>query len=203
MNFFQAANGGATLFILGAVATGIARHLEVEADSPDHFLRLHPAIILLGLFIVVFRIKTSLDDHKHFGEEHQDQNLFRYAGFILAILSWLFWGIAAYLLYYTERSSEMMATSILISTMWILVHVIEMLSDPKRRKKEILTSLMRQKWALTNILYALCLVAHSGWFTPWLRVGSARPLWILLVLLMYDIVTSGTFKDLIPRPQSI
>jgi hypothetical protein len=202
MNIFQAANGAATFLILGALVPGLARHLEAVSDSPLDYLLANPPIILLGLFIVIFRIKTLLDDHKHFGEAYQDTNAFRYAGFMLAILSWLFWGFAAYLLPSTMRSSELMAVSILISTLWVAVHVIEILVDKTRREQEAVTSLLREKWVVINVLYMLCLVGHVGWFRPVIPPGALAPLIGLLLVLLYDILTSRTLKDLLSAPRA-
>jgi hypothetical protein len=146
MNLFQAANGAATFLILSALVAGLAKKLDTISGSPDRFLLNSPAIILLGLFLVVFRIKTLLDDHKHCAERQQDNNPYRYAGFVLAFISWFFWALAAYSLLSTIRSSELLATSILISTLWVAVHVIEILIDPKRRNTEVLTSITRERW---------------------------------------------------------
>lgn len=197
MNIFQAANGAATFLILSAFVAGMAKYLDtIKGDLLEHFLQ-HTAIIYLGLFVIVFRIKTLLDDHRHFGEIYQDKTGFRYVGFVLAVISWLFWGLAAYLLSSTVRASELMATSILISTLWIAVHVIEILVDPERRNKEVLTSVMREKWVLVNVGYMLCLVAHVGWFRPLILQSATGPLIALLVLLLLDIVTSRSFHGII------
>lgn len=197
MNLFQAANGAATFLILSALVAGMAKHLDtVQGDLLEHFKQ-NIAIIYLGLFIVVFRIKTLLDDHRHFGESHQDQSAFRYVGFVLAILSWIFWGLAAYLLASPIRAGELMATSILISTLWVAVHVIEILVNPERRNKEIFTSVMREKWVLVNIGYMLCLVAYVGWFRPLIIQGASSPLIVLLVLLFFDALTSRSFRGIV------
>lgn len=90
-----------------------------------------------------------------------------------------------------------MATSIGISTLWIAVHVIEILVDRERRNKEVLTSIMREKWVLVNIGYMLCLFAHIGFFAPLVAAGAPAPLYALLVLLAFDILTSRSFRDII------
>jgi thiamine transporter ThiT len=197
MNLFQAANGAATFLILSALVAGLARHLDGVQGSLLEYLIAHVAIAYLGIFIVIFRIKTLLDDHRHFAEPYQDKSVFRYVGFVLAILSWLFWGLAAYLVPSTVRSSELMATSILISTLWVAVHVIEILVDPERRNKEVVTSIMREKWVLVNVGYMLCLVAHVGWFRPLIAPADSTPLLVLLGLLIFDVLTSRSFRDVI------
>ena len=183
--------------ILSALVAGLARHFEGVSGSLIQYLLDHLEIVYLGLFMVVFRIKTLLDDHKHFAEPPQDQSVFRYVGFVLAIISWLFWGLAAYLLPSAIRASELMAVSILISTLWVVVHVIEILVDKDRRNKEVLTSLMREKWVLLNVGYMLCFVAYVGWFRPVIEAGSSVALLVLLGLLLLDMVTSRSLRDLI------
>ena len=200
MNIFQAANGAATFLILSALVGGMAKHLDtVQGSVIEHFMQNTP-ILYLGLFIVVFRVKTLLDDHRHFGESYQDKSALRYVGFLLAVLSWLFWALAAYVLSSTIRASELMATSLLILTLWVAVHVIEILVDPARRNKEVLTSVMREKWVLVNVGYMLCLVAHVGWFRPLIVPGASGPLLVLLGLLLFDIFTSRSFRGIINPP---
>jgi len=93
-----------------------------------------------------------------------------------------------------------MATSLLISTLWVAVHVIEILVDSARRNKEVLTSVMREKWVLVNVGYMLCLVAHVGWFRPLIVPGASGPLLVLLGLLLFDIFTSRSFRGIINPP---
>lgn len=200
MNLFQSANVGATFMILGALVAGLAKFFDNLPTPPIDYLLANKQVLYLGLFIVLFRVKTFIDDHKHFQEPLQGKNAFRYIGFMLAIISWVFWGMAAYLLVNTQRSSEIMATSILISTLWISVHVIEILVDKERRNKEILTSLIREKWVLINIFYMLLLVAHTGWFLPVIQPGP-MPLLLLLGLLLLDVITSRSLREAVtPDP---
>jgi len=200
MNLFQAANGAATFLILSALVAGLAKHFDKIEGSLGKYIWGHRPLLYLALFIVLFRIKTFLDDHRHFAESYQDQTVFRYIGFILAILSWVFWGLAAYLLPATSRAAELMAISILISTLWVGVHVIEILVDSERRSKEAVISVMREKWVLVNIGYVLCLVAYLGWFRPLVAEEEPGALLILLALLAFDILTSRSFRNIITQP---
>lgn len=195
MNIFQAANGAATFLILSAIVAGLAKPLETTRASPLGYLLTHLPIVYLAFFIVIFRIKTLFDDHKHFAELYQDKNNFRYVGFVLAVLSWMFWGLAAYLVAFTMRASELMALSILISTLWVAVHLLEIRFDRERRSTEVVTSILRERWVLVNVCYVILLVAHIGWFRPVIQPGATMPLLILLGLLFYDIVTSRSFRD--------
>jgi len=195
VNLFQSVNGGATFLILGAVVTGVGRRLLDVQDSPTWYLLEHREIAYLAIFIIVFRIKTSLDDHKHFGEKDRDQNAFRYIGFVLAILSWIFWAVAGYIVPSTVHASELLAIGILISTSWVVVHLIEILVDKDRQKNEAATSLMRQKWVLFNIGYMLCLVGYVGWYRPVIKEGTSAMLLVLLAILLIDILASRSFRD--------
>jgi hypothetical protein len=201
MNLFQAANGAATFLILSAVVAGLAKRLDSENGDPLRYLLFeHRSIIYLGFFIVVFRIKTLLDDHRHFAELNQDKTTWRYIGFVLAVISWLFWALAGYDLPNTTRAAEFMATSILVSTCWVVVHLIEILLDPARRNSQAIVSIMREKWVLLNIAYILCLVAHVGWFEPLVATGSTSPLGVLLVALLFDILTSRSYRNVVSAP---
>jgi drug/metabolite transporter (DMT)-like permease len=125
----------------------------------------------------------------------RDQNVFRYIGFVLAILSWVFWALAGYLVPFTVRASELLAIGILISTSWVVVHLIEILVDRERRKNEAATSLMRQKWVLFNIGYMLCLVGYVGWYRPVIKEGASAMLLVLLAVLLVDMFASRSFRD--------
>ncbi len=197
MNLFQAANGAATFLILSALVASLAKNLDSFQGSLLEYPITHITIVYLGLFIVIFRIKTFLDDHRHFAEPYQDKTNLRYVGFVLAILSWLLWGIAAYLLPSTLRASELMATSIMISTLWVVVHVFEIFFDSERRRKEGVISLIRHRWVFINVGYMLCLVAYVGWFRPVVDPGASAPLLVLLGLLLYDVFTSRSFRGVV------
>lgn len=190
MNIYQGANAAATFLILSAIVAGMANHFHTAAASPIELLVAQPEVALLGLFLIVFRIKTLLDDHKYFAEPYQDKSALRYFGFVLAVVFWVFLGIAGYLLPFTIRSSEILAASILVSTLWAVTHIIEINLDKGRRNSELVTCLMREKWIAINVLYMLLLVAHVGWFRPIVAEGSIGPLLLLLAVLVFDVFTS-------------
>jgi hypothetical protein len=203
VNIFRAANGAASFLILSMLVSGLAKHLEADVGSPVEYLLTHSQILYLGLFIVVFRIKTLLDDDRYFAEHFQDQTRFRYIGFVLAVVSWIFWGLAAYLIPSTQRASELMAVSIAISTLWIAIHIAEILVDRERRNSEIMTELLRERWLPFNLGYMLLLAAHSGRFQPLIQPGAAIPLFLLLGLLLWDIEMSRSFSDVAkPNPDA-
>ena len=60
---------------------------------------------------------------------------------------------------------------------------------------------MREKWVVVNVLYMLLLVAHVGWFRPVVPPGTKTPLVLLLFLLLFDVMTSRSLRDVIkPNP---
>ena len=193
MNLFQGTNLSATAFVLGAVATGVVSGLSKWDGSVFEYLTHDHAVWLLALLIVLFRIKTTFDDHHHFAEPHQQIPKFRYPGFILAILSWLFLGLAGYFVYQPTKSAELFAIALLISLAWLVVHLLEITSDAQRRVKEVLISVTREKWALFNVIYIICLIAFLGWFKPAIE---PQQIWALLVLsgfFLIDILTSRSY----------
>lgn len=48
---------------------------------------------------------------------------------------------------------------------------------------------------LINIGYMLCLVAYVGWFRPVIVPGESRAVLVLLGLLLFDMLTSRSFRN--------
>jgi hypothetical protein len=194
VNIFQSINVTTSLAALGAC--GIAVNRVISDLKPEDSLaaaalkNLVP--ILLGVFIILFRIKTMFDDHQHFSEERQKKGGLRHVGFILALFSWLFWVIAAYLVFAPARAAELMVISITISTAWIAVHLIELIVD-KRRTQEIATALMREKWVLFNAGYIITLGVFIGWVKPVVPPQTISTLVVLFILFVFDYLTSRSY----------
>jgi hypothetical protein len=194
MNMFQRINITASLAVVGALGVGLYAGIsKLEADkSLFQAAAEYKHALLLSLFIILFKMKTMFDDHQHFGEEHQKKGGFRHIGFLLAMFSWLFWVFGAYAVLTPFRASELMIISIAISTAWIAVHIIEILLD-KRRKEELITSLLREKWVLINIGYILILGTYLGWLVPIILKGNIWAIVTLLVLLFFDYISSESW----------
>jgi hypothetical protein len=194
MNLFQRVNIAASLAVVGVVASSLFRAIT-ELKPNESLLAAAGQYVnplLLALFILVFKVKTMLDDHQHFGEERQKRGGFRHLGFLFALFSWLFWIVAAYFVFSPTRAAELMIFSIAISTGWIAVHLIEMVAD-KRRNQEIATSLMREKWVLFNVGYIILLGVFLGWIKPVVQPQTTAPLVILLAFFVFDYVTSKSY----------
>ena len=194
MNLFQAANGAAAFLIFSSLVSGLAHRLSSVKGNPVCYLRGHHDLLLLGLFITIFRIKTLLDDHQYFGERRQDKILWRYLAFIVAIMSWLFWAMSAYLLSSTDKSAELMVVAIAISSFWIVLHLIEIWTNKERRAEGQWKEVLRVNWLLFNGGYALCLLGYCGLFQPVVAFESIWALIVLLVLLTFDMLTCQSFR---------
>ena len=125
-----------------------------------------------------------------FSEPYQEQLILRYVGIFLAIISWILFAIAAYFVFMPLRSSMLIVMAFLFSTIWVAVHIIEIMIDKARRETESIISLVREKWVILNMIYILCLGVFSGWIDPVVIKGNYWPLIILNLFLIYDIVTS-------------
>lgn len=193
MNIFQSINIGATFLVIGALLAGVGLHLRTIEGSPVSFLLANYHIVLVFLFILLFKLKTAFDDHKHFGEPHQFDSTLRYIGIILALLSWVVLGWAGYSVATPVRSSELIGISLIVSTAWVAVHIFEILIDKERRNKEIVISLIREKWVIINLIYLLCIITYLGWLSPVFPPEGSLALWALLGVLLYDLVTSRSY----------
>lgn len=196
MNLFQRVNIAASLAVVAAAGVAYATAIagSTQNQSLVTFLtgQAHP--ILLTVFVLLFKIKTMLDDHQHFGEPRQQRGGYRHVGFLFAIFSWFFWILAAYFLFAPLRAAELMIFSIAISTAWIAVHIIELINE-KKRGAELAVALMREKWVLFNVGYILCLGVFLGWIEPVVNASSYWPLVALLVLLATDYLSSKSYPE--------
>jgi K+-transporting ATPase A subunit len=196
---FQRINLTASFLVMSALvaAFGTALHgSETDLSFPEHL-----STVLLSVFIFIFKIKTMLDDHQHFGEPHMNRGGLRHAGLLLALVSWFFWGLAAWTVFRPKTAAAMMLISIGVSTMWVGVHVIEILLDKTRRSREAAIAVIRQKWVIINVLYMLVLTAFIGLLAIGRLPAVLDPqkpiwLWLLLAILAFDYATSKSWPKL-------
>jgi len=193
MNIFQRINLTASFLVLGALIGAFSKAiLNINGPIFSHLMQRLDILLLAG-FVFVFKVKTMFDDHQHLGESQQEKGGFRHAGFLLALVSWVFWALAAYLIFSPEKAAELMLVSISVSTAWIAVHLIEVLLDKKRRAEELTVSLMREKWVIINIGYILLLGSYLGWLDPIVPKGNHTVLYALFGLLIFDYLTSRSY----------
>lgn len=196
MNLYQAANLGLSATVIAGVVGGLTGLFGAHAADGDaiHIVAANGVTLGLLLFILLLRLKMTLDDHKHFGEAVQLKLGIRIVGFVLAVLTALFLAVAAYQIAEPVNSAELAIIAILISTAWIAVHLIEISLDKKRRNAEAFIAVMREKWVLINVFYCLFLAAFIGWFPAIVPAQHAAPVYLMYLLLAFDWLTSRQLR---------
>ncbi len=190
MNIFQRLNAGATFCIISSLIAGLVVSLSGNSESVIKFFWDNREISLVCIFILFFRIKLQFDDHKHFGESSQGKNKYRWWGLFIAFLSWIFMALAGYFVHTPEKASELLFLSILISTAWIGVHLLEISKDPEKKVKDEAIAVMREKWVILNVVYMFCLVSYLGFLSPVIIPKSVYFLVAIVVFLVFDIITA-------------
>lgn len=207
MTFYQIINISTILFVGTGLVKGLVDAISNTKTSTYYFLIQNLDILILSLFILAFKVKTMLDDHQYFGEEHQGIGYFFFhLGFILALFSWVFLSISAFIVNDTQKSSELIIISLAISTAWMILHLFEILLDREKRSNfsQNMISLVREKWIFINMGYILLLGTFIGWLDPVVRKGNITSLYLLSGLLFIDFLTSRakllqSLKQLIPK----
>ena len=188
MNSIQSYNLSATIAIILLVPVGLNEAI-IASENIFVFLSKYHQSLLLASFVVLFKLKSHLDDHDHFAEPVGDKIVSRFIGLVLGTLSWVVLGLGAVDLTNATRAAQFIAASFLVSTVWIVVHMIEMFVG--KNASEILPSLIRRNhWIFLNILYSICLIGFSLSF-------ALPPMFYLLALiaaLSLDIYLSESFK---------
>ena len=191
MNLFQRTNASATLLVSGATLVGIVTALKDWQESVLAHVTSHPDIWLVVLSILLFRIKSTFDDHQHFAEDIEGKTGHRYLGFVIAIISWLFLGGAGYFVGAPVRSIELFAYSLLISLLWIFVHLHEIRKKHGVSYQVAFVRATREKWAVFNVLYLICIILYVGWPETLIEPNQLWPLWTLIGLVILDMVWSS------------
>lgn len=84
MNIYQTFNNGGSALIFAAVLAGLWRLLG-DSDVTSKFLIAQVDSLFLLVFIVFFRIKMHIDDHKYFKTFDAGVSKRMYVGFLLAV----------------------------------------------------------------------------------------------------------------------
>lgn len=197
MKVFQVLNLSAMALIMSATVFGVGRFIydNIEDYNGLSILYDNYSLFAFASFIVLFRLKTCIDDHSHFGEEYSGPHGYRLFGFVLAIISWILWGFAGFLASSPTHAAEFLAFSILVSTAWIAVHLREITRDHKRRNIEIFTSLLREKWIVINVLLIILLSGYAGYLAPVMLEMNDYTLIGLFLVLVFDWVTSRQTEE--------
>ena len=192
MNRYQSANSTLSFAVLAASVAGMSKWISdnPSAEDPLRLFYGHLSTLALWIFIIALKIKIWIDDHHHFGEAVQEKLPIRIFGFVLAVFSMIFFGLAGYQISAPRDSAELLFVAILISTAWIAVHLVEITVDKVRRMTEVKTSLMREKWVFINVVYCLLLAGFIGWFMPIVPPENLLCILLMFVVLVFDWATS-------------
>ena len=189
MNSFQSFNLSATIAILLLVPVGLHENFN-EYSSTVAYLTQNVEAVVLAAFMVLFKLKSHLDDHQYFGEiEDNKAGAIRYTEFAIGTISWIVFGLAAIDAAEPKRAAELLIVAFLISTLWVFVHLTQMYQLP--RSSEQGSAVKRLSWVLFNIGYVLALLGFI--------LSSAEYHWVSLLLLMalltIDIIFSKSFSS--------
>ncbi|MET1257188.1 hypothetical protein [Aliikangiella maris] len=178
-NFFQRINVAATFLIVAALVKGIVDGLKGYADSNSvlKYFSANLDISILAVFVLFFKIKMMIDDHHHFSEENQGTSGYRWAGFFLAFVVWVFIALSGYFIHNAIRSAELLSLSLLLSIGWIAIHLKEITKKTPVSTDAVIAQI-RQKWVLLNVAYIVCLVSYIGWLEPIVKSGEIILLWL-------------------------
>lgn len=203
MNLHQVLNSGAFFFVTASLIAGIGSPDLISHKSPVEILENHHQKILFAIFYVILRAKMTFDDHRYYGSPVEDKDLPKTIGFLLAILSWVIWSLSGYTILNLKFSAAFLAFSILISSIWIIVHLIGIGSrfifrnsmHPMRTNEKALlekSSRTRLKWLGINMVYFALLI--SIFLT---KVANLEVIALIscIFVLIFDIVTSKSFDD--------
>jgi len=177
MNVFQAFNNGLAVGFIAAFLAGIAHsQLPLRARSAS--------FVLFGIFLCLIRLKIFLDDHKYFQTAATRTRHFK-IGFVVGVISWILWGLAALFIGSLEDSYFLAGTAILVSSIWIAVVAIR---SGAYREQYV--------WFGTNAAYVLLLWAlyrrngEEGDWVTWSLLGA------LLGVLLFDWIKSDSVPEL-------
>ncbi|ESR25260.1 hypothetical protein N177_1777 [Lutibaculum baratangense AMV1] len=170
--------------------------IQDASDSGGAISSGHVDVVLISAFIVMFCLKETFDDFKHFAEKPDGRERHRYAGFIVAVFFWIILAVAGFFVYKPGISALILCAFMAMTTIWVGIHVLEMMMDANRREEESGKIRLRVTWIIINCSYLIVLIAYvlgiaisisrgdtllnvSGkWFLGGLFVILAYDMWI-------------------------
>lgn len=196
MNLFQRSNQSAAFLTIGGFGSGLVFALNAKPEKVAQVLH-DPSLYLLSTFLIVFRIKSFLDDHSHFGEKSQDELYSRYVGFIFAVFSWILYGVAATSISNINLSIRVSIAALAISSIWIVVHMVEIALKKTSQSLKENELLLRMKWFWINAGYILCLGGYLGWTKTYSGCKGWPFLALINLVLAYDMWESKSYKGVL------
>jgi hypothetical protein len=204
VNLFQRVNVTATFAALSANAAGLARGISntetLHQDATAYeFAAAHIYALLIIVFSIMLRVKICFDDHYSFNARATNRlrDYWTLAGFLIGLISWATWIVSGSLSYNPRYSAFWLAITILILTVWLLLHLIFELCvhkssvtsntacvapDPSPSMKQ------RTLWLVINCFYIVLLALFSSSRTCAAFGGDLTVLVALFVLLLLDFV---------------
>lgn len=153
-------NNSASFMIFAALLTGLYK-LVGDADISLELLSKEADSIFLAIFLIFYRLKMHIDDHKYFKNFEDELDRFKHLGLVLAITIWFLLAFAGYYLKYPETSCHLIALSFAISTIWIALHLMEISKNNASSLTERLIQNLRQKWIIINVVYMILLELYA------------------------------------------
>lgn len=200
-NLFQSINQGAFVSTTIALVQGTKDSYAGASGNWQSFLHNNHELIAFSLFYIFLRVKITFDDHKHFAEAVDDphERRFRDVGYFLAILAFAVWALSGVVAKDVKFAAGVLGVSLLISTMWIFIHVARILTSSatghEAKRQETIRAL-RLKWIYINIAYIALLWLYSN--EIWKSSFDAECyIWACLVVMFYDYLESKPFTGII------
>jgi hypothetical protein len=221
MNLFQrvSLSGAFLVFTAIVVGLGFSIHSIHEAtdktagvNDPISYIKLNYPTLLVAVILVVTRLKFLLDNHTYFAEPQQDKLLPRLIGFLLAMICWIFYAVAATTILKPIISLEIMGLGIMVSCFWLLVHVweVRLIRESKgeigmsKPLDEDLWPHYQINWFIFNFVYLFIIWLYTGFYVGIFPCVREAP-WLLLLFLLVvaiDYAVSKTYFNVLSKKET-
>ncbi len=185
MNFYQSLNASTTTAIIAAAAISVFNYFTKMAAGFYY----NAFCIIMALFFLLFAIKSGLEDHRYFIHGHAPQGE-QFFGIIVTAFTRLLFAIGAYTLPQPEISLRITSVAFVSLSVWVSVHIVR-ISYFKIETEFDRNTTERKYWLYWNVLYAV-----PGFISFFVASVSKIDFLAILILclVLYDIVTSKTYR---------
>jgi hypothetical protein len=192
MNLFQRINVTSTFAVLSANAFGLVHPLPQNL-SPYEFGITHIDVLSVMTFSILLRVKTCFDDNYYFKMQHNGpRDYCTLIGFLISLFAWTTWIISGSLSYNPRNSASWLAVTIILLTVWLLFHLLELWIYPSTVSPDPSPSIRaRAFWVVLNVLYIVLLAMFGSSRTDAAFGGDGTVLTALFVVLAIDFALSG------------
>ena len=215
MNLFQRVSVSGAFLVITALVAGLGFSIRDAHDAgvndPYTYLSVHYDTVLVALILLTTRLKFLLDNHGYFADFQQDKLYARLIGFLLATVCWILYGVAATTILKPVSSLEVMALGIIVSSLWLVVHVWEVIRIRNANGKIGSLQLHKNqwpdyqfKWIIFNIIYLFIIALYTGYKVkvPDCVKESSWLLVLFLFAIFVDFIVSKTYIDVLSTKQS-